>query len=783
LGRTVYIQLCSVSNYTNVRRCAFKGRRECAAVSIVEHRSRTGSPYRKKSTCSAIIALPHMESSSDVCRFRACTPHLQRVCDEFGTYLNDGSCKIAEAIGPFSVHDTYNMQPNMFISVTGGAQVIDFAKHVVNAKASLPSKPGSVHGGENVFAEVVIESLFKPKVSKLKHYELGKLPASTDSGGTSGQQDARRDIDSLVTDLMSLMDDSVRERFLAKYSTLPADIQPVVLRRAVRSDRSADHFRSVRDALLRFKRWSVSKFGVFRGFKADEAHVAWFFLDNLVADELDGHVSKTLYSGLKAAADTYKFPFSFSAPLASMCKAPAHMPKQAPSASVACVYHFWVVASNKSYSMPLRGVSAVFLVMCLAALRGIDAQRSVFDAEFRSPSGYDFFTAVAWDSKGKSSMPWACPIKIFDATTDWYDALRFVWGDRDYLFASVVRGVSLSGSPRMAAGRASAYLILRFLREIVMLPPLSMSAADAARLRRHSFRHFLANCIRLLKFSLPDAFQGGRWKDHHIMPLRYALEAKFIVMVDIIVRVVQACQEALRRVPFSQWPAFGGWEHLLPQREWGSVDVSAVAFDVEPEVGEVDDDSDDETEVDHVDERDAESLVPSSASSDQLPDGWTRVNQTLSSGRVVPHFYGPGGQYSRSLVGARRQAAAETPGGLVVCAAPDGASTVSAVPSSAPAAAFVVGAGPSASVAGSAPAVAAPTALGGASVPLSAPSSGQPSGKRKSSNHFYVEEVSPSKCGNPGCIVRCGANHVHGGSCVFPPPPSRRRRGPSSGSL
>ena len=60
-----------------------------------------------------------------------------------------------------------------------------------------------------------------------------------------------------------------------------------------------------------------------------------------------------------------------------MCRAPAHTPKQAPSASVACVYHFWVVASNESHSMPLRGVSAVFLVMCLAALRGIDAQRSV----------------------------------------------------------------------------------------------------------------------------------------------------------------------------------------------------------------------------------------------------------------------------------------------------------------------------------------------------------------------------------------------------------------------
>ena len=177
-----------------------------------------------------------MESGSDFYRIGACTPHLKRVCDEIGTYLNDGSCKIADTLGPFSTHDTYNMHPGMFTSVTGGAQVIDLAKRVVNAQTSLPSKPGSVRGGENVFAEVVIEGLFKPKVSKLKPYELGKLPASEGSGSTSGQQDARNCIDSLVTELMALMDDSVRGRFLGKYSTLPADIQPVVLRRAVRSD-------------------------------------------------------------------------------------------------------------------------------------------------------------------------------------------------------------------------------------------------------------------------------------------------------------------------------------------------------------------------------------------------------------------------------------------------------------------------------------------------------------------------------------------------------------------
>ena len=50
----------------------------------------------------------------------------------------------------------------------------------------------------------------------------------------------------------------------------------MALKRMVRSDKSADHFRSARDALLRFKRWSVAKFGVVRGYEADDAHVAWF---------------------------------------------------------------------------------------------------------------------------------------------------------------------------------------------------------------------------------------------------------------------------------------------------------------------------------------------------------------------------------------------------------------------------------------------------------------------------------------------------------------------------
>ena len=170
-----------------------------------------------------------MESSNDACDFRSCTPTFQRVLYETGTSLNDCSRKIAESVGPFSAVDVYIMQPNMFTSVSCGIQAIELAKRVVDARASLPSRPGSVRGGDNAFSEVVIDSLFKQKLPKLKPFELGEVSGPEGGGGTSGQREARLSIDAMVTELMALMDDSVRGRFLPYYSTLPADVQPTCL--------------------------------------------------------------------------------------------------------------------------------------------------------------------------------------------------------------------------------------------------------------------------------------------------------------------------------------------------------------------------------------------------------------------------------------------------------------------------------------------------------------------------------------------------------------------------
>ena len=126
-----------------------------------------------------------MESSGGLEDFRAASPLLQRVLDECGEGLSDSAVKIAERIGPFSSHDTWNMSVDMFTSVSGGQQVIDLAKVVVQARELAPKLPGEVRDASADPAEVVMEKIFKEKIPKLKPYELGAVPSAV-SGVVSG---------------------------------------------------------------------------------------------------------------------------------------------------------------------------------------------------------------------------------------------------------------------------------------------------------------------------------------------------------------------------------------------------------------------------------------------------------------------------------------------------------------------------------------------------------------------------------------------------------------------
>ena len=381
------------------------------------------------------------------------------------------------------------MTPAMFVSESAGASVLEMAQMVaLKPEAYEPAVAAALPG------EVVQQSMLASKKHKSKEFELG-----CSVGESSSKSEARVKHDAVVDDLLVLMDDTQRSSLYEGFSTIPARFQRELARRTVSNAGGTDSLRGARDALRRLREWYITKFGLFAGFRIKEAVIGWFLLENLVPDDLDGHASQSLVAGLRFASVSLHFPFNVSsAPMRSLAKAPTKTPKQAPSASVRVVYHFWQVACDTAHSMPLRGAAAAFFVMCLSALRGIDAQRSSFDGIFGGESRYEYFTAVAWDSKQQKSMPWGCPSRAF-GSSGWMEPLRFIWGDRDYLFPSIARGVKLAAAVEFLAKPASSYTMLRFLREILALSPLSMAEEDAKRLRRHSFRHWIANIIRILR--------------------------------------------------------------------------------------------------------------------------------------------------------------------------------------------------------------------------------------------------------------------------------------------
>ena len=592
-------------------------------------------------------------------------PGLRAICDSFNSSLNADGVRLAREAGVLSYQDVIGNFVTAQHFIANGEDVIQGCRdwRSLVAEGKVIQSPG--HKGQAVVDSSGSGFWEHPVLFKKSKQRV--LPFSAVASGSEalgGRQLAKQKIDEVVDDIISIMDIEARERYFKGISEIEDEaVSMFMLRKSISGAGGHDYLRGCLNALKRLGAWLQAKYGPRHGYRCKPAIVGWFICENLVADDAEGHAASSLVSGLRFASAVLKFPIEVAdCSVKFLCKAPNRMPKQAPSASVRMLHHFFSVACDTSYEMKLRGIAAAFMVMMLAALRGVDAQRSKF--HYASSDGVEaavkYFSAVAWDSKRKECMPWACPQFVFGSDA-WFEPLMFVWGDHDYLFASSVRGASLRDASELVDRPATPYMIVKYLRELLKLPSISMSEADANRMRRHSFRHWIANCTRVLGFSLSDSFQGGRWKEQGVMPLRYAQEVKFLVHIRIIRKVLSKCEEALRRVPVDNWPVFGGWEFLDPD---ASVSVPLA---VEPEEGfenEGDDrDSDDEDgdQVDIVPEpaRVKVPVAPKIRSTPRvestLPLGWKKEVQILSSGRSVPHFYGPNESYSRSLVGAWRQ--------------------------------------------------------------------------------------------------------------------------------
>ena len=564
--------------------------------------------------------------------FEEMSPNLARVARSFTAPL------LPEAAGGqvLSVEDAYMLEPSMFVSKSAGTALIRSLKRRDFGSSSASSSAPMVAPGAASWQPSAKEAtIFKECKVRMQKWDTVVHQAAAVSG--RGEENARAE--KIADELLVLMSDAVRERFLPGYlnhiKTVPREMAKV-LRMGVLRLAGPDQLRSTRDALRRLDAFMAARFSRSHGFYVEAAVVGWFLLENWIVDEHGrGHVPQNLFTALVFAQNKLKFQIDIeNSCLRSVSSKPTKTPKQAPSASVRMVHHFHGVACNAALSMPLRGAAAVFLVMALAALRGVDAQRSSFVEHFKQ--GRQYFSASAWNSKSREAMAWACPCSVF-GSDEWMPALLFIWGDRDYMLPSLARGASLAASTAFVFRRATSYTVLKFLKEVLLLPGLGMIEEEVQRVRRHSFRHWLANCMRILnKFSMTEMFQGGRWKEQCCMPLRYSAEVKDVVHIDIIARVCDECEHALMRVGVEHWPIFGGWELLLP-------DASSRAC---PQLFEQADS--DLEDSDSSDDEDSGPVKPSSRR--RLPPGWERVAQDLGGGKQVFHYASKDGRLVASSV-------------------------------------------------------------------------------------------------------------------------------------
>jgi hypothetical protein len=139
---------------------------------------------------------------------------------------------------------------------------------------------------------------------------------------------------------------------------------------------------------------------------------------------------------------------------------------------------------------------------------------------------------------------------------------------------------------------------VRFLRFLLTLPPLSMSAADAKKLSGHSLRHLMPTLARCFGLSEEERRELARWAadggaaaGRGCMPNLYSQEAEAPRVVGILRRLLRRASERAHELGgFDSLPAIGGWELFdkesaasAVQRGLGQLDAEASSSESDEE--------------------------------------------------------------------------------------------------------------------------------------------------------------------------------------------------------
>ena len=228
----------------------------------------------------------------------------------------------------------------------------------------------------------------------------------------------------------------------------------------------------------------------------------------------------------------------------------------------------------------MREYAALFVLCCVAALRVRDTQR----ARVTLREGYvagNCFTSK--HPKRRAAMPMPFYAIRTGLPLDWSVSPSLALAsDRDYMFRAVrvPRKCTIADTYAVLLAKpASSANVVRALRWVLTLPPLSMSVQEARSFSGHSLRHLLPTFARFFGLSIEDRNELARWAAaadtkgrRASMPNLYASEAEapriLAIQRDIfakLVSVLRTARTATSIVPADvlyPLPLWGGWDEL-----------------------------------------------------------------------------------------------------------------------------------------------------------------------------------------------------------------------------
>ena len=568
------------------------------------------------------------------------SPRLRRILDKYASELLASSFENGQQV---SIMDLSFNEPADF--TCRGRHVLNEATQVakksmqasLDAARDLQSRKDFMHNSPHM-AKMVSKSTpilppAPPGLSVLSSTASGKKPRITEpTSAMRKEDDAKLQASRACLEVMGM---AQRKAALQGFDIVPLAEAVVSVQDALILAGAVGTMLNACSSIRKLKIWLVSRFGGDLGFVCPEAVVSWFLRDHKIGgtETVAGHVPQNLRSGLVWAHKHMGFAsvqcMESDAVKGADSRA-ARRPVPAVSASVRMWYFLEQLACDVRVTPLVRYYAAAFCVCIIAALRGIDAQRSEVVQKFAK-----FWHCSAYDSKtggGRIPMPWSlCLTSISDSP--WWEALDKYWTD-DFLFPALSRNGIFDAGVTSVDAPASPSNILRYLRDL--LAHVRFADVSICKVfRRHSFRHLLAHCARALGLSREKSEQLGRWGWLKVMSVRYAAEVEFASTNKTIEYIITQVRAALEKVPIAEWPPVGGWELLVHMDNTAGLDevrrqlaVSLVSKDDD----ELADDSDSEDESARARPRRAAPRSGGPPTGWEPPAGWALVEVSPSNG-------------------------------------------------------------------------------------------------------------------------------------------------------